>query len=126
MLRPVPAAIATATLGVVAALTATAAAAAINSNLYIEPAKTFVLGGGQPGAFTVSGENKGAVAVEILAQEDGSATFIARVAPGERFEQDFARGEAALLRNSSEREQAHVKVRVTGYTRSLGMRYEGR
>lgn len=122
MLRKlVPAALAAA-----AALGASAAVAAINSNLYIEPAKTFVLGGGQRGAFTVSGENLGSVAVEVLARDDGADSVIATIAPGERFEQPFARGEGALLRNTSRSQQAHVKVRVTGSTGNLGMRYEER
>ena len=110
----------------IGALAATSGAfAAINSNVYIDARETFLLGGSQPGAFSVKGENKGKVAVEVLAREDGETTLIATIAPGERFKQNFAQGEGALLRNTSEDARAHVKVRVTGTTRNLGMRYEG-
>ncbi|MDA9918302.1 hypothetical protein N9D37_00235 [Erythrobacter sp.] len=111
-----------AALGVFAA---TNAVAAISSNVYIDARETFVLGGKQPGAFTVKGQNKGNVTVEVLAQSDGSSTLIAAIAPGDRFEQNFAGGEGALLRNTSTRAKAHVKVRVTGMTKNLGMGYEG-
>nr|WP_298928725.1 hypothetical protein [uncultured Erythrobacter sp.] len=112
-------------LGVIGAFAATNTAAAISSNVYIDARETFVLGGKQPGAFTVKGQNKGKVTVEVLAQSDGDATLIATIAPGERFKQGFAKGEGALLRNTSTDARAHVKVRVTGTTKNLGMGYEG-
>ena len=107
------------------AATATSAAAAIGSNVYIDARQTFVLGGAQPGAFTVRGQNKGDVTVEVFAAEDGERVLVAVVEPGERFNADFARGEGALLRNTSAEARAHVRVRITGMTRNLGMGYEG-
>lgn len=106
-----------------AAAFAVSTSAAINSNLYIPKAETFVLGGKQPGAFTVTGRNRGKVAVEVLARADGEETYLAKIAPGERFKQGFAQGEGALLRNTSDAEQAYVKVRITGTTSNLGMSY---
>ena len=115
-----------ATLGLAAvgAGVATTASAEINSNLYIDPANTSVLGGGQRGAFTVAGTNLGEVAVEVIVRNGETDTALAVIAPGATFEQDFGRGEGALLRNTSATTRAHVKVRVTGATGNLGMGYE--
>ena len=120
---PLAAALALAGVAALGTPFAATALAAINSNLSIEPAQTFILGGGQRGAFTVSGENTGPVAVEVLARDDTGDTAVATLAPGARFEQPFARGEGALLRNTSRTATAQVKVRVTGDTGNLGMRY---
>ncbi|MEQ8411395.1 MAG: hypothetical protein RIB52_07555 [Erythrobacter sp.] len=106
-----------------AGLVAVAASAAINSNLAIEAGQTFVLGGGQRGAFSVSGENVGPVAVEVLARDGEERVSVGTVAPGVEFQHDFARGEAALLRNTSQEQGARVKVRITGSTGNLGMGY---
>lgn len=106
-----------------ALLAGPSAFAAINSNLTIDPGKTFVLGGGQSGAFTVSGENTGNVAVIVLARDDEGDTELATIAPGESFKQPFARSEGALLRNTSANTRARVKLRVTGDTGDLAMRY---
>jgi hypothetical protein len=108
-----------------AAFTASSSLAAINSNLYIEARKTFVLGGEQDGAFRVRGQNKGEVTVEVFASESGENTLVATAKPGDRFEAYFESGEGALLRNTSATAQAYVKVRVTGSTSNLGMSYEG-
>ncbi len=102
---------------------ATSALAAISSNVYIEASKSFKLGGGQKGAFSVRGQNRGSVTVEVFASADGTDSFVAEVEPGEKFRHDFADGEAALLRNMSDNAKAHVKVKVTGKTRSLYMGY---
>lgn len=106
-----------------AGLTAFAARAAINSDLGIEAGQTFVLGGGQRGAFSVKGENVGPVAVEVLARDGETRIPVGTVAPGAQFRHDFARGEAALLRNTSDSEAAKVRVRITGSTGTLGMGY---
>ncbi|GMN03662.1 hypothetical protein [Erythrobacter sp. MTPC3] len=111
-------------LAAIGVFTATNAAAAINSNIYIDARETFVLGGKQPGDFTVKGQNKGGVTVEVFARADGTSSLLATIAPGEKFEQDFRQGEGALLRNTSGTERAHLKVRVTGTTRNLGMSYQ--
>lgn len=99
------------------------ASAAINSDLAIEAGQTFVLGGGQRGAFSVAGENTGPVAVTVLARGEAETVRVGTVAPGAGFRHDFARGEAALLRNTSDSEAARVKVRITGSTGNLGMGY---
>jgi hypothetical protein len=118
-----PALALTGVLASAAGLSAVAASAAINSNLAIEAGQTFVLGGGQRGAFSVKGENVGPVAVEVLARDGETRIPVGTVAPGAEFSHDFARGEAALLRNSSSSEAARVKVRITGSTGNLGMGY---
>ncbi|MEL7188225.1 MAG: hypothetical protein AAGK17_01630 [Pseudomonadota bacterium] len=117
-----------AAIGVVvlsAAIAAPIASAAISSNVYIDAKETFVLGGQQPGAFTVKGQNKGNVTVEVFASDQDETVLVAKLEPGERFKADFAQGEAAWLRNTSQAAKAHVKVRVTGTTSNLGMGYQG-
>ena len=99
--------------------------AAINSNLTIKKGKTFLLGGSQPDAFRVRGTNTGPFAVAVFARKDSEDTAIATVTPGSAFDQSFAKGEIAVFRNTSNARDAVVKVRVTGYTRNLGMSYEG-
>lgn len=114
-----------ATVGIAAFAIAPIASAAISSNVYIDAQETFVLGGKQPGAFTVKGQNKGDVTVEVFASEEGENTLVATIAPGDRFKADFAQGEAAWLRNTSASARAHVRVRITGATSNLGMGYQG-
>ena len=59
------------------------AAGTINSNLQIEAGKTFELGGGQEGAFIVTGRNTGPVSVEVLGKPEGGAAVVrGTVAPG--------------------------------------------
>lgn len=114
----VAAVIGTATLAI-------SAHAAINSNLQIDAGTTFELGGGQEGAFAVSGKNTGPVAVEVLGRKEGSAAAIARgtIAPGGSVDAKFAPGEMALLRNTSTTEMARLQLKITGDTSSLGMTY---
>ncbi len=99
--------------------------AAINSNLQIKAGQTFVLGGGQPGSFAVTGRNTGPVAVEVLGQHEGATAAQVRgtVAPGGEVDAKFGPGEIALLRNTSAREMARLQLKITGDTSSLGMRY---
>ena len=104
---------------------ATQAYAGISSNVYIDPAKSFVLGGAQPGDFTVRGTNRGDVQVEVYVRDGDEDRLISTIAPGERFNAGFLEGEGAILKNTSSSERAHVKVRVTGTTRNLGMGYQG-
>jgi hypothetical protein len=105
-------------------LTAVAEAGSINSNLQIEAGQTFELGGGQPGAFAVTGTNTGSVAVVVLGQREGKAAEVrGTVAPGGKVDANFAAGEMALLRNTSESRTAQLKLKVTGDTSSLGMTY---
>ena len=97
----------------------------INSNLQIEAGKTFELGGGQEGAFTVTGRNTGSVAVEVLGRAEGSTQGQVRgtVAPGGEVEARFAAGEMALLRNTSATRMAQLKLKSSGDTSALGMSY---
>jgi hypothetical protein len=97
----------------------------INSNLTIEPGKTFELGGGQKGGFTVAGRNSGSVAVEVLGRIEGAAMPVTRgiVAPGGELNARFAAGEMALLRNTSASRSAKLKLKISGDTAGLGMSY---
>ena len=108
----------------VAALAAGSQAGTINSNLMIEPAKTFELGGGQEGGFVVTGSNVGRVAVVVSGKApDGTLAPRGTVAAGGAVEARFAPGEMALLRNTSGTQTARLKLRVTGDTAALGMSY---
>lgn len=95
----------------------------INSNLQIEAGKTFELGGGQPGGFTVTGRNTGPVAVVVLAKGEGAAVVKGRIEPGAQVDAAFGAGEMALLRNTSASRMARMKLVVRGDTSSLGMTY---
>lgn len=100
-------------------------AGTINSNLLIEAGKTFELGGGQEGGFTVTGRNTGPVAVEVLGKaEGGSAVMRGTVAPGGAVDARFGEGEMALLRNTSGAKMATLKLKISGDTSSLGMTYK--
>jgi hypothetical protein len=109
----------------VGALAVGANAGVINSNLQIDPGKTFELGGGQDGGFTVTGRNTGPVAVVVLAKGKGAAAPVAkgRVEPGGNVDAAFGPGEMALLRNTSDAQMARLKLKISGDTASLGMTY---
>lgn len=104
---------------------APATSGTINSNLQIEAGKTFELGGGQEGSFTVTGRNTGPVAVEVLGRAEGSTMAQPRgtVAPGGEVKASFAEGEMALLRNTSDSRMALLKLKISGDTSALGMSY---
>ncbi|MFM7403054.1 MAG: hypothetical protein ACKO1N_02935 [Erythrobacter sp.] len=105
-------------------LTAVAEAGTLNSNLQIEAGHTFELGGGQPAGFTVTGTNTGPVGVAVLGQREGKAAEVrGTVAPGGKVEANFAAGEMALLRNTSDSRMARLTLKITGDTLSLGMTY---
>ncbi len=108
-----------------AVLTVPAAAGQINSNLQIDPGQTFELGGGQKGGFTVTGRNTGPVAVAVYAQAEGGETQALRgtVEPGQSVEAAFGPGDMALLRNTSGKQMARLKLKITGDTSALGMTY---
>jgi hypothetical protein len=106
------------------ALSVSAAAGEINSNLQIEAGQTFDLGGGQEGSFVVTGRNTGPVPVEVLGQlPDARPVRRGTVAPGGTVDARFAPGEMALLRNTSAKETARLKLKISGDTSSLGMSY---
>lgn len=107
-----------------ALLAAPVQAGELTSGLQIEPGQTFELGGGQKGGFTVTGRNSGSVAVVVLGKRAGSEP-VARgtVKPGGTVDARFEPGEMALLRNTSDRATARLKLKITGDTSSLGMTY---
>lgn len=109
----------------VAAVTVSAEAGTIKSGLQIEAGQTFELGGGQEGGFTVTGRNTGRVAVVVYGLPEGARAPVERgtVAPGGQVDTSFGPGEQALLRNTSSRETARLKLTITGDTSSLGMTY---
>jgi hypothetical protein len=107
-----------------AALSASASAGQITSGLQIEAGQTFELGGGQEGDFVVTGRNIGKVAVVVLGKlPDAQPVERGTVAPGGAVEARFAPGEMALLRNTSDRKTARLKLKISGDTASLGMTY---
>lgn len=107
-----------------ASCAAPAGADTLNSNLQIDPGQTFELGGGQKGGFTVTGRNTGPVAVVVLGKARGASPVTrGTVAPGGSVDAVFEPGEMALLRNTSGREMARLKVKIVGDTSSLGMTY---
>lgn len=111
---------------VAAALMAATAVQAgqIKSNLQIEAGQTFELGGGQEGGFVVTGKNTGPVAVIVLAKREGAAPQVrGTVEPGGAVDARFGGGEMAMLRNTSGRETARLKLTVNGDTSGLGMTY---
>jgi hypothetical protein len=104
--------------------TSGSAAGEVNSQLLIEAGQTFELGGGQAGGFAVTGKNTGPVAVVVLGKApDKPATGRGTVAPGELADARVAAGEMALLINTSARQMARLKLKVTGDTAALGMTY---
>jgi len=107
----------TAVLAALAVLGSGLAAGEISSNLQIEAGRTFELGGGQPGGFAVTGRNTGRVAVIVLGKREGDQP-VARVtvAPGSAVDARFGPGEMALLRNTSDRTTARMKLRIIGDT----------
>lgn len=97
IIRSRPAQAALVGFGVIAAaVTAGSAAAAISSNVYIDARETFVLGGNQPGDFTVRGQNKGDVIVEVYVSEGGSAHFGCHHRAGRPFQRGLCAGRGGL------------------------------
>lgn len=95
----------------------------LHSDLFIEPGKQFVLGGGQPGAFKVEARNVGKVPVEFKERPQGGGIFgRTTLAPGQRATLRFLAGSSALLLNPSA-QTANLSLHVTGDTR-LSMGYE--
>lgn len=99
------------------------------SNLTIDADGTFLLGGGQSGAFAVRGTNTGTASVLLSARPAASALgedrgegegeadrALLTIGPGADFDQRFALGETALLHNNSATRDAELDVRVRGYS----------
>lgn len=95
----------------------------LHSNLFIEPGKQFILGGGQPGAFRVAAHNIGKVPVEFKERPKGGGIFgKATLASGQKATLKFMAGSTAVLVNASA-QQANVNLNVSGDT-NLRMDYE--
>lgn len=109
--------------GLALVLLAAAPAGPIHSDLFIEPGKQFILGGGQRGAFRVAAKNVGPVPVEIKERPRGGGIFgKAALAPGQRAVLHFAAGSTAVLLNPGTA-KANLDLTITGDT-NLGMTYE--
>lgn len=111
-------------LAALTSLGLTLAPAKLHSHLLIDAGKQFLLGGGQPGAFTVKGQNVGPVAV-VVREEPRTGPAIARgtLAPGTTARLKFAAGSTARLSNLGAR-QAVLELDVTGDVAQLRMTYE--
>lgn len=96
----------------------------LTSQTVIEPQKAFLLGGGQPGAFTVTGKNSGPVPVSIFVERGGTRDSITTLLPGAPVEATFPAGAMAVIRNASSSRTAVVDLKVRGDVSQLGMRYE--
>lgn len=101
-----------------------ATAQSVKSTTYIEPAQSFLLGGGQPGAFSVKGRNAGEVPVTVFIERAGKRDSVSTLAPGAKVDAEFPAGAMAVFRNASVGERAKLSITVRGNTRNLGMRYE--
>lgn len=98
-----------------AAFSAGAAGAAMFANVHVEPGREVLLGQNEHGAFSISGQNIGEVAIEVAARRaDGPDRRLARIEPGARVDQDFNRGESAVLHNSAIDQDAVLMLRVHG------------
>lgn len=93
------------------------------SGTLIPAGETFLLGGGQDGAFKINACNTGTVAVDISSQTRESTRFIASLRPDDCIDHAFAVGEMATLRNSSNSIQASLKIKINRDLNGLGMRY---
>lgn len=105
-------------------LSACATFASLKSQTYIEPGKAFLLGGGQPGAFSVAGRNAGDVAVSVFRDSSGTRDSVTTLAPGASIDAVFPAGSMAVFRNSSPTKGAQLVITVRGDVSNLGMRYE--
>ncbi|OUJ72932.1 hypothetical protein [Hymenobacter crusticola] len=113
----------TSLLGVLLLVATACWARSIHSDLFIEPGKQFVLGGGQRGSFKVAAHNKGSEAVVVKERPKGGGIFgKATLAPGQHATLSFGAGSSAVLLNPTV-QQAHLDLRITGDTK-LRMDYE--
>lgn len=96
----------------------------LKSTTYIEPAKSFLLGGGQPGRFTVAGKSVGRTDVTVFVERAGRRDSIATLTPGKKVDAEFPAGSMAVFRNESNGVSAELALEVRGKIDGLGMRYE--
>ena len=108
----------------IAMLSACATFASLRSTTYIEPGQSFLLGGGQPGGFSVRGRNAGGTPVTVYSEQAGRRDSVTTLAPGAPIDAEFPSNAMAVFRNTSRTTAAEVSITVTGTTSGLGMRYE--
>jgi hypothetical protein len=96
----------------------------LTSQTVVEPQKAFLLGGGQPGAFTVTGRNSGSVPVSVFVEQGGKRDSITTLLPGAAVNLTFPARAMAVIRNTSSTRTAVVNLNVRGDISQLGMRYE--
>lgn len=93
------------------------------STIGIPAGETFVLGGGQAGAFEAKLLNIGSVSVRVAELTlAGDTVSVSELGPGDDASVRFSAGSAALLINTADRE-ASVQGVIQGNTDDLGMRY---
>jgi hypothetical protein len=97
----------------------------LNSTTWIPPGDAFELGGGNVGAFRVTGTNTGPTRVEVLAVRLNQPMTIATVPPGGSVDHEFSDGDLAKFRNLSSKDRAELTIVVRGAIGNLGMTYEG-
>ena len=100
------------------------ACTSLTSTTRIDPGMSFLLGGGQTGAFVVRGTNSGSVPVIVYVARDGRRDSVGTIPPRGEIDAEFASRAMAVFRNPSTSSAAEVSIRVTGATSSLGMGYE--
>jgi hypothetical protein len=93
------------------------------SDLTVPAGETFVLGGGEKGAFTVKARNTGTITVSLSSRNTkGGVTDLGTLAPRASQTLTFQEGEAALILNAAA-VNARLMLNVTGKVPS-GMGYE--
>jgi hypothetical protein len=111
-------------LAALASLSLAVAPATFHSHLLIDAGQQFLLGGGQPGAFTVKGRNVGPVPVAVREEpRSGPAIERGTLVPGATAQLKFAAGSTARLLNLGTK-QAALELDVTGDAAQLRMTYE--
>jgi hypothetical protein len=105
------------------AVSALPSPAAAGGTTWIQPGKTFLLGGEQASTIMIEGVNRGRVPVDILLSVDGRETPIATVAPGKSFSMELPAGRTAMFRNRG-RATAALGFELTRSVARLSMRYD--
>lgn len=105
------------------AATVGVATAVTRSTTWIDAGQTFLLGGGQPGRFTVDAVNTGPVDVVVSARpETGPEQVLDILEPGERLTHEFTAGQTAAFANAGD-QRAEVRLVLNGRVSGLSMRY---
>ena len=94
----------------------------LTSGLTVHAGETFHLGERPTGAFTVSAYNRGDVATLLILTRGDEQSVVAKIAPGETAIGRFESGDGVLVKNTSTKRDARLKVEVWG-TKNLAMYY---